>query len=76
MDRRLFAIGLAAIFLGVAGLGYLLATGVLQHPSDAADQYETADFVLIAGSFTSVTIGVVLTFRSYVDLDPDSRSRN
>ena len=76
MDRRLFAIGLAAILLGVVGLGYLLLAGVLQHPSDAADQYEATDFVLIGGSFASVTIGVVLAFRSYVELEPGDRPSN
>ncbi|KDE60524.1 hypothetical protein EL22_19730 [Halostagnicola sp. A56] len=74
MDRRLFAIGLAATLLGVAGLGYLLVTGVLQHPSDAADQYRPTDFALIGGFFVSLAVGVVLTFRSYVDLDRSDRS--
>ncbi|SFS44638.1 hypothetical protein [Halostagnicola kamekurae] len=74
MDRRLFAIGLAATLLGVIGLGYLLVTGVLQHPSDAADQYRPADFALIGGFFASLSIGVVLTFRSYVDLERIDRS--
>ncbi|AHG01115.1 hypothetical protein HALLA_17020 [Halostagnicola larsenii XH-48] len=76
MDRRLFAIGFAATLLGVAGLGYLLVTGVLQHPSDAADQYRTTDFALIGGAFVSLVIGVVLTFRSYVDLESGDQSSN
>lgn len=76
MDRRLFAIGLASTLLGVAGLGYLLVTGVLQHPSDAADTYQATDFVLIGGFFSLLATGIVLTFRSYVSLESDDRSSN
>ncbi|MCU4926375.1 hypothetical protein OB905_10320 [Halobacteria archaeon AArc-dxtr1] len=71
MNRQLLAVGLGLTTLGLVGLVVLALGGVLRHPAEAAETYAALDVIAITGSVVALAVGVVVTFRSFVEIPAD-----